>query len=304
MLSKADTHVHTFYSGTTNFKALSFPESVTSPEAQVEEAIRNGMSVICLTDHDSTMGGVRGRKYALEEKRPIDVVVGEEIMTRDGEVIGLWLNDQIKPQMSIEETIDEIRSQGGITIAPHPFSFYVHCLKDQIFNLDLDAIETINGGHWDPWTNTYAQGVYRRNVKRWAPIGASDAHSVYTAGYTWTDFPGEGEDDLRKAILGKTTVACGQPSPVMEQVKWSIQVVMGGQKLILDSMLKRLDPESDNPLVAKTLKLNMAKKLVALMGGFAYCCPPTPFIAAWLSTNWLKRSAANLKAQLRKTFNY
>ena len=46
MLSKADTHVHTYYSGTTHYKALRFPESVTSPEEQVDAARRNGMSVV------------------------------------------------------------------------------------------------------------------------------------------------------------------------------------------------------------------------------------------------------------------
>ena len=303
MLSKADTHVHTYYSGTTHYKALRFPESVTSPEEQVDAARRNGMSVVCITDHDSTMGGFKALEYG-RRFDDIDVVVGEEIMTSDGEVIGLWLNEQIEPGMTAEETIDEIRSQGGIVIAPHPFSFYVNCLKHRIFNLDIDGIEVINGGHVDPWTNNYAMGCYKSNAKRWAQIGASDAHSTRTAGFTWTEFSGQGEDDLRKAILEKTTVACGHPSPVFTQTQWSIEVVQGGQKMIWDSIFGRLKDDPENPLVVKTKNLARSSKALALVGGFVYCCPPVPFIATWLSTNWLKKKATDLRRLLRRTYDY
>ena len=303
MMSKADTHVHTFYSGTTNLKVLRFPESTTSPEEQVDAARRNGMNVVCITDHDEIAASFRAQKYA-KQFNDIDVVAGEEIKTADGEIIGLWLNEKIEPGLSAEETIDIIRSQGGITIAPHPFSFYVSCLKYRIFDLDLDAIETINGGHVDEWTNNMAAGCWKNNTKRWAQIGASDAHSVRTAGYTWTEFPGQGEDDLRKAILEKTTIACGRPAPVFSQVQWSLEVVTQGQKMILQKMFGCLDEDDDNPLVQKTINLSLSKKLVALAGGFVYCCPPTPFIATWLSTNWLKKKSVELRDQLRKTFDY
>ena len=303
MISKADTHVHTFYSGTTNYKVLRFPESVASPETQVDCARKHGMSVVCITDHSEIKGAFRAEKYARTLK-DIDVVVGDEIMTADGEVIGLWLNEFIKPEMSAEETIDEIRSQGGIAIAPHPFSFYVRCLRHKINELDLDGIETINGGHVDGWTNNMAMGCFRDNPGRWAEIGASDAHSVYTMGYTWTEFPGEGEDDLRKAILSRTTKACGRPAPVFTQSQWSLQVVTDGMKMIIDRWLGKLDPDDDNPLVQKTLSLPPAKQAAALIGGGIYCTPPIPFLASWLATTWLKKQTTMLKNQLRKTFNY
>ncbi len=304
MMSKADTHVHTYFSGTTNYKAFRFPESVTSPEEQVDDARKNGMSVVCITDHDEIEGGFRGVKYG-KKFNDIDVVAGEEITSADGEIVGLWLNEKIKPGLSAEETIDIIKSQGGIAIAPHPFSFYVNCLKEKILDLDLDGIETINGGHIDEWTNSSAQKCFDEHPGKWAAIGASDAHSTWTSGYTWTEFPGSGENDLRKAILNKTTVACGVPAPVFSQTQWSIHVVTQGQKMILASVRGKLDQyDQDNPLVVKTRNLSPILKMAAMIGGFIYYCPPMPFIATWIGTNFLKKNAVKLKNAVRKTFDY
>ncbi|MDD4185361.1 MAG: PHP-associated domain-containing protein, partial [Candidatus Methanomethylophilaceae archaeon] len=236
MRSKADTHVHTYFSGTTRYKALKFPESVTTPKEQVDRAIRNGYSVICITDHNTIKGGVNAKKYG-SSLDSIDVVVGEEIDSREGEIIGLWLNEEIPRGLSIEETLDLIRSQGGVAIAPHPFSFYVHCLGERIFDLDIDGIEVLNGGHPDGYTNSRAQMVCEDNPGRWAEISASDAHSTYTAGYAWTEFEGSGEDDLRKAILSRSTVPVGRPAPVFTQVQWSIEVVSKARKMIGKSLV-------------------------------------------------------------------
>ena len=303
MISKADTHVHTYYSGTTNYGILRFPESVASPETQVDCARKHGMSVVCITDHSEIKGAFRAEKYGRTLK-DIDVVVGEEVMTSDGEIIGLSLNEFIRPNMTAEETIDEIRSQGGVAIAPHPFGFYVRCVGHKVTELDLDGIETINGGHVDGWTNNMAAGCFKSNSGKWAEIGASDAHSTYTMGYTWTDFPGEGEDDLRKAILSKTTKACGRPAPVITQSLWSLQVVVDGMRMIVDRWRGRLDPEDDSPLVQKTLKLSPSKQMAALIGGAIYCTPPIPFIGAWAATTWINRQVKQMKSDMGESYGY
>ena len=162
MRSRADTHVHTYFSGTTKYKALKFPESVTTPEEHVDRAMKNGYSVICITDHNTIKGGVRAKNYA-SGLDGIDVVIGSEINSREGEIIGLWLNEDVPKGLPIEETLDLIRSQGGVAIAPHPFSFYVHCLGERIFDFDIDSVEVLNGGHPDGYTNTRAQMVCEDN---------------------------------------------------------------------------------------------------------------------------------------------
>ena len=165
MISRADTHVHTYYSGTTNYKALRFPESVTTPQEQVEAARENGMNLLCITDHDAIKGALVAREYA-KQYEDFTVVIGEEITTADGEVLAYGLNELIPPGLSIEDTMDRIRSQDALAVAPHPYSFYLNCLKDRIKDLDLDGIETLNGGHVDKFTNTKAQMVFKKNPGR------------------------------------------------------------------------------------------------------------------------------------------
>lgn len=298
MRSKADTHVHTHYSGYTNYKILRFPESVTLPEKQVDNAHKNGMSVLCLTDHDAIKGAFEGREYCKKTYKDMDVVVGEEITSKDGEILGYWLNEFVPPGLSAEETIDIIHGQGGIAVAPHPFSFYVPCLKRKIHELKLDGIEILNGGHVDEFTNTTALKAFTENRGKWAAFSGSDAHSVYTTNYNWTEFEGVGENDFRKAIEKKETYAIGIPAPVFTQVQWSMEVVLGGQKLLTKGLCGKLQKDPDNPLIAKINRMSDLKKFAGIIGGALYLLPPIPFLAAYLSTTWLDSKAHNLMDQM------
>ncbi len=299
MLSKVDTHVHTFFSGVSNYKALRFPESVTRPEEQVERARKNGMKVLCITDHDVVKGAHIAYEYA-KQYDDFEVVKGEEVTTADGEVLAYFIEERIKPKMSIEETLDEIRSQGGLAVAPHPFSFYVPCLRERIRSLDLDGIEVINGGHIDRYTNSRAQLEFVKNPRRWAAFSGSDAHSCFTTGYNWTEFEGETAEDFRKAVIHKTTIPCGVPAPVITQVQWSIQVVYGAQKMLLSSLRRKLEPDDDNPLIKKMNSISDVKKIAGLIGGMIYITPPIPFIGAYAATKWLDTKSK----QLIKSIDY
>lgn len=297
MISRADTHVHTHYSGISNYKALRFPESVTKPEEQVECARKNGMNLLCITDHDAVKGAFVAKEYA-KKYDDFTVVIGEEVTTADGEVLAYGLNELIPPYLSIEETMDRIRSQDGLAVAPHPYSFYLHCLKDRIKDLDLDGIETINGGHVDKYTNTKAQLVFTKNPGRWAALSGSDAHSTYTAGYNWTEFEGFGEEDFRHAILKKKTIPCGEPAPVIAQVQWSIKVVTSAQKMMAQAMVGKLEADPDNPLITKIISLPLVKKVAGIIGGSLYLIPPIPYIGAFAATKWLEKTSQNLLNQV------
>jgi len=294
-MGKADTHVHTVYSGFNKLSVMKFPESVAQPATQVDEARANGMDVLCITDHDETAGAFIAEKYA-KQFDDIEVIVGEEVTTKDGEIIGLFLNERVPDMLSVEETVDIIREQGGLTIAPHPFSFHVPGLQEKILDLDLDGFETINGGHPDAYSNMFAKLVMDRYPGRWADISGSDAHSVYTAGYNWTEFPGTTADDFRKAVLSKTTKACGEPAPVFGQVQWSVDVVLGGQKLLYRSLLGRLKNDPDNHLIEKINSVNDLKKATGIFAGMLYVIPPLSFIATIISVSFLKKGAAKMAA--------
>ncbi|MCQ2079365.1 MAG: PHP domain-containing protein [archaeon] len=290
-MGKVDTHVHTNYSGyNSKLGPLRFPESVISPEVQVDRARREGLSVLCITDHNETAGGFVAEKYA-KRFDDIEIVVGDEVMTNQGEVIGLWLTEKPKSFLSPEETVDIIHEQGGLAIAPHPFSVHVDGMQEKIFELPIEGFETINGGHPDPYSNLFAGKVMEMFPGRWAATSGSDSHSVCTAGYNWTEFPGHSAEDFRKAILSKTTVPKGVPAPVLGQVQWSMEVVWGGQKLMWKALRRTLEPVPENELIAKCLRNTDLKNATGLVMGFIYDFPFTSMLATLISTGVLKRRA-------------
>lgn len=297
-VGRADTHVHTEYSGFAKLGMLRFPESMTTPMSKVDHARKIGLDVLCITDHDETAGAFIAQDYA-KQFDDIDVVVGEEVMTSDGEIIGLFLTEKIQPMLTVEETVDIIREQGGLTIAPHPFSFHVHGLNEKILDIDLDGFEVLNGGHPDKYSNSFAQTVMDKYPGRWAPISASDSHSKYTFGYSWTEFEGNTADDLRKAILNKTTIPKGRAAPVLSEVQWSMEVVMGGQKLMYRSLRGKLPDIEDHSLIHKINSISDLKKATGIIGGFMYLFPPVSFIATLASTTYLNRGSRRLRKDLK-----
>ncbi|MCQ2069727.1 MAG: PHP domain-containing protein [archaeon] len=290
-MGKADTHVHTNYSGYNKLGPLRFPESVIDPSVQVDLARKNGIDVLCITDHNEVAGGFVAEKYA-KKFDDIEIVVGDEVMTDQGEIIGLWLTEKVKKFLSPEETVDIIHEQGGLAIAPHPFSVHVDGIQEKIFELPLEGIEILNGGHPDRYSNMFAKKVSEMYPGRWATTSGSDAHSVYTAGFNWTEFEGRTAEEFRKAILNKKTVAVGEPAPVLGQVQWSMDVVAGGQKMLKKSLRHELEEIEDNYLVQRINEIPDVLKALGIVGGYMYRFPPVSMFATLLSTMYLRHKAS------------
>lgn len=300
-MGKADTHVHCDYSGYNHLGLMKFPESVIDPEVQVDDARRRGINVLAITDHNETAGGRRAQKYA-EKFGDIDVIVGDEVMTDQGEVIGLWLTETPKMFMSPEETVDIIHEQGGLAIAPHPFSVHVDGMQEKIFELPIEGFEVINGGHPDCYSNWFAQRVMDAYPGRWAAMSGSDAHSLYTAGYNWTEFKGTTEEEFRKAILRKETVPVGCPAPPLDQVKWSMEVVKGGQELMRKALKRELEPVPNSRLVDKILSNSDLKNATGIFAGYAYRFPFIPMLATLLSVSYLNSHAKKARRHADERF--
>lgn len=103
---RADLHIHTAYS----------PDSATSLQQVIARCKKNEIDCVAATDHDTILGALKLREIA-----PFTVIVGEEINTRSGEIIGYFLNEEIPPRLSAEETVQRIKDQGGLVCIPHPF---------------------------------------------------------------------------------------------------------------------------------------------------------------------------------------
>ena len=109
----ADLHIHSKYSH----------DSLMSPERIVKRAKKVGLTCIAITDHGTIRGGVEGKKIA--RKYGVEIIVGAEIKTDYGDIIGLNLNEEINVT-DWQDVIKAIRSQGGIVVLPHPYRDHFH----------------------------------------------------------------------------------------------------------------------------------------------------------------------------------
>ena len=109
-LIRADLHNHSYYS----------PDSVASPAELIRKAKARRIDVLAVTDHDTTRGGLVAQELAAKRFPEVRVIVGEEVRTRDGEILGLFLSEEVPPGLSAEETLARIKGQGGVAGAPPP----------------------------------------------------------------------------------------------------------------------------------------------------------------------------------------
>lgn len=287
MASRADIHLHTKYSGLAHIGFLRFPESVSDPRDVVKTAKANGLDTICITDHNSVKGAFLAQSFA-KEFDGVNVVVGEEISTAEGEVIGLYLNELIPKDLGAAETIDRIRAQDGLVVAPHPFSMHVPALGLLVDRLSIDGLEVMNGGHVDGFANSKA--LNHAQSGRWAMVGGSDSHSLRSIGCAYTEFEGTGPEDLRKAILAKTTRAGGAPIPTLKNIQWSLEVVMEADRLLLRSLFHlKLSDDLSDPVIEKVMEIPTHKKIAAIAASLAYFTPPVPFLAIAVGEKVLHR---------------
>ena len=186
---RVDMHTHSEYS----------PDSRT-PLAEQARAIRAaGLQVVCATDHNTIDGALRLREMA----DGFRVIVGEEISSRDGEIIGLFLERAVPRDLTGEETIARIHEQGGIVVVPHPFSVNrrYHLRRASLDRLrgSIDAIEVFNAREAFGRENRQA-AAYAREHSIVASAG-SDAHRAGEIGNAFIEMPPfTGREDFLAAL--------------------------------------------------------------------------------------------------------
>jgi hypothetical protein len=154
-------------------------------EELVVEAKRKGLSGIAITDHNSIAGAMKFQKLAKSQGVDLDVIVGEEIRTISGDIIGLYLEETIPFGKSAQETLDLISDGGGISVAAHPYA-RSGVGEGVIKEFRFDALETQNSKHGDV-TNSRAQKLARELAL--AEVGGSDAHLTSNIGNAYTLVP-------------------------------------------------------------------------------------------------------------------
>ncbi len=279
----ADVHTHTMYSGFSKYSYFYFPDSVTTPEKSVRVAEKKGLDLLCITDHNTIKGAVEAKKYNGEL-----VVIGEEIFSKSGEIIGLFLQEEIKPGLSAEETIELIHEQDGIAFAPHPFSAYCSCVGKRLHGLRLDGIEVFNSLHRDGYSNAIALESSNGHAK----MGGSDAHSSSMIGNGFTTFSGNSQEEFRSAIKQKQTSYGGKPAPLNDIANYSIRVAIESSKMLLNFN------KVECPMYARILELKRSRKMMYLMGSCAYAFSPLPVVCTLIGNRLLSvRGRRNMMEQ-------
>jgi predicted metal-dependent phosphoesterase TrpH len=204
---RADMHLHTLYSdGTMEVQALL---------DHVEQ--RTNLDLVAITDHERIDGALRARELHEAGDYHFELVVGEEITTRRGHVLALFLRERVPPLRPLEETIERIHDQGGIAIAAHPLAPLTPSLghrsllrlhHDPDPRHQLDAIEMLN-----PSVAGRARRPHRAALNELmglAAVGNSDAHVLEHIGTGWTWFGGATAADYRAAVSARSTQAEGE----------------------------------------------------------------------------------------------
>lgn len=170
---KLDLHAHTWHSH----------DSPVSPERLVRAAKRRGLDGIAITNHGQFAGHDAAQKAGGPD---FHVIPGEEVYSTAGEIIGLFLREEIPNGLSPEETCVAIRAQDGVVVIPHPFDRYRkgaigEATLDRLVTAGLvDAIEVFNGRMVAPIDNRAAK---RYATAHHVPMTVgSDAHGTWEYG--------------------------------------------------------------------------------------------------------------------------
>jgi hypothetical protein len=206
-----DLHMHTDHS----------PDCATPVETLLATARDAGLGAIAITDHNEISGALAAREIAADFG--VKVIVAEEVKTAEqGEVIGLFLSELIPRGLTMEETIAEIRRQGGLVYVPHPFD-RLHSVPDYEHLLDIveeiDILEVFNP--------RVALTSFNEEAERFAakyrivPGAGSDSHVAQGLGSVMTrvhDF--EGPEEFLEAMRSADIVRKQKNLVYVQTLKW------------------------------------------------------------------------------------
>ena len=215
----ADFHIHTRFSR----------DSLLTEERFIEKAIERGLTHVAVTNHNNVEGAVAVRdkvaELGLTDK--LTVIVGEEVSTADGEVVGVFLTKTIPRGLSANETADEIHRQGGLVSIPHPFDPFraSHIKEGPLRNLaevrKIDMLEVFNSRvTFQRHNQEAAEFAARYGIPG---ISASDSHSSFEVAMAFNAMPPfESADELRQALTENDWHASRSSVLIHLTTRWAV----------------------------------------------------------------------------------
>ncbi|MEO5703787.1 MAG: PHP domain-containing protein [Candidatus Limnocylindrales bacterium] len=203
-----DLHCHT---------SASF-DSLAKPGAAIRAAAARGLTHLAITDHDCIDGALEAQSRAATEAPGLTVLVGQEIRTTAGDLIGVFLNEAIPPGLSPADAVAAVRAQGGLVGIAHPFDRFRGSVgRGETGELDalagtVDWIETWNARLMFGDGNAQAAELAKRVGV--PGVAVSDAHATMELGVAATILSGDAStpEGLRAALAGPLELLTGRAS--------------------------------------------------------------------------------------------
>jgi predicted metal-dependent phosphoesterase TrpH len=215
----ADFHIHTRFSR----------DSILTEKKFVEKAIERGLTHVCVTNHNNVEGAVAVREKVAELglTEELTVILGEEVSTSDGEVVGIFLTRTIPRGLSANETADEIHRQGGLVSIPHPFDPFrgSHIREVPLRNLaeigKIDMVEVFNCRvTFQRHNDEAAEFAKRYGIPG---IAASDSHSGFEIAMAFNALPPfETAEELKVALTQNEWHASRSSVFIHATTRWAV----------------------------------------------------------------------------------
>ena len=192
---KCDLHCHTGYSY----------DSIAKPEKMVEAALRKGINCLAITDHGEVEGARKAIEYAKD--RPILIIPGIEIKSKEGDILGLNIKEIIPNKLSGKKTVERIKDLGGLAVIPHPFGWACSFRGDlEKLIPDIDGIEVLNASIFGRGNKKALIFSQKHNLPSTA---GSDAHFPNFIGRVYLEISGDNlsmEEVLTKIKKGSVKI--------------------------------------------------------------------------------------------------
>lgn len=188
-------HAHTMWSG----------DSTTTPEEIAEAVVASGIDVLCVTDHNAIRGAVE-----LASTLPCRVVIGEELKTHAGEIIGLFMTERVPIGVPPLVAAEMIRAQGGLVYIPHPFdpmrrNLTESAMRELVASGLIDAVEAMNAK--TSLSSLNQRAAMFADEHDLAAGAGSDAHVPLALGAAYVEMPDfDGPADFLAKLRDATVI--------------------------------------------------------------------------------------------------
>jgi predicted metal-dependent phosphoesterase TrpH len=230
-LAFADFHVHTRYS----------PDSLLTEDRLIQLALDRGLTHVAVTNHNNVEGAIAVRDRAAELKVDdrLHVILGEEVSSAEGEILGVFLQETIPRGLSAAETAQAIHAQGGLVSIPHPYDPFrrSHIRENALLGLadagQIDAIEVFNSRVTFSRHNEQAADLaFRYDIP---PIACSDTHTGMEVAMAFNALPAfSTADELRAALRQSEWHGTRSTKLIHLATRWAVWSKMARRRVGMD----------------------------------------------------------------------